>query len=134
IVFVDAAHEGLRVSIGGGKTIRLGEAAQGRAIPEPRRNLTAADAPAIPSGGLPAEPKNLDSAFKVLSPDAQIAHLWAQRQPGVYDAQTSETQWSEEYFAKWLAASQKGVLGAIPVIVLSPAGQKYERAEGQRNL
>ena len=75
-------------------------------------------------------------------------HLWAQQLPGVYDAENSETQWSEEYFAKWLATPQAGVLGAIPVIVLSRADGGYrdgdsdipaaqlekERKEGQAKL
>src|SRR5205814_2331253 len=75
-------------------------------------------------------------------------HLWAQRLPGVYDAQNSETQWSGEYFAKWLATPQAGVLGKIPVIIVSRADGGYkdgdseipaahleeERKEGQAKL
>lgn len=134
IVFVDAAHEGLRVPIGGGKTIRLGEGAQRRQIPEPRHTLSASDAVTIRATDLPPEVGNLDPAFDVLRPEAQAAHGWAQQQPAIYDAQASETQWSEEYFAKWLANPQDGTLGAIPIVVLSPANQDAERAEGQRSL
>jgi hypothetical protein len=57
-------------------------------------------------------------------------------------------QWSDEYFAKWLATPQAGVLGTIPVIVLSRADGGYrdgdsdipaaqlekERKEGQAKL
>lgn len=86
--------------------------------------------------------------YKALPPDQQTMQLWAQRLPGVYDAQNSETQWPDEYFAKWLATPQAGVLGAIPLIVLArvnggyrdggsdiPAAQlEKERKEGQAKL
>ena len=86
--------------------------------------------------------------FSVLPVDEQRKQLWAQQQPAVYDAQNSETGWSEEYFAKWLAAPQAGTLGSIPLIVLSrsdggykdgdsdiPAAQlEKERKEGQTEL
>ncbi len=92
--------------------------------------------------------KTLDPMFKVLPADELREQLWAQQQPAVYDAQNSETGWSEEYFAKWLAAPQAGTLGSIPLIVLSrfdggykdgdsdiPAAQlEKEREEGQAKL
>ena len=147
IVFVDAAHEGLRVGIGGGKTIRLGDGAKGRDIPAPHEDMSASDKPTVRAEDLP-EFKHLDSMYKALPPDQQTMHLWAQRLPGVYDGENSETQWSDEYFAKWLATPQAGVLGAIPLIVLSrvnggyrdgnsdiPATQlEKERKEGQAKL
>jgi pimeloyl-ACP methyl ester carboxylesterase len=148
IVFVDAAHEGQRVGIGGGKTIRLGDGAKGRDIPAPHEDTSVSDKPTVRAEDLPGELKHLDSMYKVLPPDQQTMHLWAQELPGVYDAENSETQWSEEYFAKWLATPQAGVLGAIPSIVLSrvnggyrdgssdiPAAQREkERKEGQAKL
>ncbi|HXN46213.1 MAG TPA: alpha/beta hydrolase [Bryobacteraceae bacterium] len=148
MVLVDAAHEGLRVGIGGGKTIRLGDGAKGTDIPPPHEESSAADQPTVRAEDLPAEFKTLDSMYKVLPPDSQTIHLWAQQLPGVYDAENSETQWSEEVFAKWLATPQAGVLGAIPVIVLSQADAGYkdgdfdfpaaqlekERREGQAKL
>jgi pimeloyl-ACP methyl ester carboxylesterase len=126
MVFVDAAHEGLRVGIGGGKTIRLGESAKGTEIPPPHEETSASDKPTLRADDLPKELETLDSMYKVLPPDEQTMHLWAQRLPGVYDAQNSETQWSDEYFAKWLATPQAGVLGKIPVIVLSRADGGYK--------
>jgi hypothetical protein len=88
---------------------------------------------------LPAEFKNLDPMYKVLPPDAQRIHLWAQQLPAVDDAQNSETEWSGEFFAKWLAAAQAGTLKAIPLVVLSradiPAAQmEQERKAGQAML
>src|SRR3984893_14217840 len=43
IVFVDAAHEGMRVGVGGRATIRLGEDAKGRSIPPPHENTKDSD-------------------------------------------------------------------------------------------
>jgi pimeloyl-ACP methyl ester carboxylesterase len=148
MVLVDAAHEGLRVGIGGGKTIRLGNGAKGRDIPQPREEMSASDKPMLRAEDLPEELKTLNPAYRVLPPNEQMMHFWAQRLPGVYDAENSETQWSDEYFAKWLATPQAGVLGAIPVIVLSQADGGYrdgdtdipaaqlekERKEGQAKL
>jgi len=148
MVFVDSAHEGLRVSIGPKKTLRLGEDAKGMPIPKPREALEPSDKPGTRSEDLPPELKNLDPMFKVLPELEQQMQLWAQQQPGVYDAQQSETQWSGEYFARWLAAPQAGTLGDIPVVVLSRAEGGYtdadldisaaqyeqERKQGQRNL
>jgi pimeloyl-ACP methyl ester carboxylesterase len=126
MVLVDAAHEGLRVGIGGGKTIRLGDGAKGTPIPSPHEETSASDKPTVRAEDLPAKFKNLDAAYKVLPQAEQAMHLWAQQLPGVYDAENSETQWSDEYFAKWLAAPQAGVLGTIPVIVLSRADGGYK--------
>jgi pimeloyl-ACP methyl ester carboxylesterase len=148
IVFVDAAHEGLRVGIGGGKTIRLGDGAKGRDIPAPHEDMSASDKPMVRAEGLTDEFKRLDSMYRVLPPDQQTMQLWAQRLPGVSDAENSETQWPDEYFTKWLATPQAGVLGAIPLIVLSrvsggyrdgnsdiPAAQlEKERKQGQGKL
>ncbi|HKR84248.1 MAG TPA: alpha/beta hydrolase [Terriglobales bacterium] len=148
MVLVDAAHEGLRVPVGPKKTLRLGEDAKGAPIPVPHESMDAADKIAIRAEDLPAELKNLDPMFKVLPEAEQLMQVWAQQQPGVYDAQQSETQWSGEYFRKWLVSPQAGMLGNIPVIVLSraeggygdaeldiPASQfEQERTEGQRKL
>ncbi len=132
MVLVDAAHEGLRVGIGGGKTIRLGDGAKGMDIPAPREQTSASDQPTVRAEDLPEEFKILDAMYKVLPPDEQAMHLWAQRLPGVYDAENSETQWSGEYFARWLAAPQAGVLGTIPVIVMSRADGGYR--DGDSNI
>ena len=146
MVFVDAAHEGLRVPIGRKKTLRLGDDAKGTPIPATHETLAPSDKPTIRAEDLPAELKNLDPMFKPLPEAQQQMQLWAQQQPGVYDAQQSETQWSGEYFAKWMASPQIGTLGSIPVVILSraeggygdldvPASQlEQERKDGQRML
>jgi pimeloyl-ACP methyl ester carboxylesterase len=148
MVLVDAAHEGLRVGIGGKKTIRLGDGAKGISIPPPHEGMSASDKLAARTENLPAELKTLDPMYKVLPPDEQKMHLWAQLLPAVYDAENSETEWSGEYFAKWLATPQAGTLGTIPLIVLTRADGGYsdgaydtpaaqlekERKEGQAKL
>jgi pimeloyl-ACP methyl ester carboxylesterase len=148
MVLVDAAFEGQRVGIGGGKTIRLGEGAQGKEIPPPHETIGESDKVGPQPQPLPDELKTLDAMFKVLPADEQNMQLWAQQQWTVYDAENSETQWSEEYFAKWLASPQAGTLGKIPLIVLSravggykdgdadiPAAQlEQERKDGQAKL
>jgi pimeloyl-ACP methyl ester carboxylesterase len=129
MVFVDAAHEGLRVPVGPKKTLRLGEDAKGTPIPEPQESLDRPSKPTISAEDLPPELKNLASMFKVLPEAEQRMQVWAQQQLAVYDAQQSETQWSGEYFRKWLASPQAGTLGDIPVVVLSRAEGGYGDAD-----
>jgi pimeloyl-ACP methyl ester carboxylesterase len=148
IVLVDAAFEGERVGVGGKAMMRLGDGAKGISIPAPHEGMSASDKPVVRAEDIPEELKTLDPMYKVLPPDEQKMHLWAQLLPAVYDAQNSETEWSGEYFAKWLAKPQAGTLGAIPLIVLTraeggyrdgdydiPAAQlERERKEGQARL
>ena len=47
----------------------------------------------------------------------------------MYDAESSQTEWSTEYFAKWLATSQAGILGNMPLIVLTRAEGGYGNDE-----
>jgi len=129
MVQVDAAFEGERVGIGGGKTIRLGEGAKGVPIPAPHEQMADSDKSTLPAMDLPDELKKLDPMFRTLPAAEQAMQLWAQQQLGVYDAQNNETQWSEETFAKWLASSQAGSLGTIPLIVLSRANGGYSDAD-----
>jgi pimeloyl-ACP methyl ester carboxylesterase len=147
MVLVDAAFEGERVGIGGGITIRLGDGAKGLAIPPAREEMKAEDRPtSLPQ--LPPElGHTLDPMYKVLPAAGQKLQLWAQSQAILYDAESSQLEWSGEYFSKWLAAPQKGVLGAIPLVVLTRADGGYgndadvpaaqwerERKEGQAKL
>ncbi len=147
MVLVDAAFEGQRVGIGGGKTMRLGDGAKGTNVPAPREEIKESDKPAV-HGEVAAEAAQpLDPMYKVLPPEAQRLQLWAQALPEMEDAESSQREWSGEYFAKWLARPQSGTLGAIPLIVLTraeggydnnqdvPAAQlEKERKEGQAKL
>src|SRR3954454_18659631 len=81
IVLVDAAHEGLRVGIGGKNTMRLGQFAKGRAIPPPHEELRDTDKPSNGAMDASAGPAELDAMYKVLPPAQQALQRWAQSQP-----------------------------------------------------
>ena len=149
MVLVDSAFEGMRVGIGGGKTMRLGEDAKGRVIPPPREKMKDSDKTVAAAGAdsAPGTPEPLDAMYNVLPAAEQKFQLWAQALPGVRDAEGSQIEWSGEYFGKWLAKSQSGALGSMQLIVLSraeggydngqdvPAAQlEKERMEGQAKL
>jgi len=147
LVLVDSAHEGMRVSVGGKQTIRLGESAHGREIPQPREEMTAADKFTPTANDPPQLPAKLDPMYKSLPPAEQKLQIWAQALPAIEDAENSQREWSEVYFAQWLAKPREGALGAIPLIVLTRADGGYkddldvsaaqmeqERKDGQARL
>lgn len=124
MVQVDAAFEGMRVGIGGGKTLRLGEDAKGRIIPAPHEEMAESDKPVLPPEA-PQSPQQLDQLYRVLPEADQKLQLWAQSLPVIQDAEASQTDWSGEYFAKWMKTSQAGTLGSIPLVVLTRADGGY---------
>ena len=145
LVLVDSAHEGMRVGVGGKQTIRLGVNAAAREIPSPREDMNEADRTSAPEGD-PASAK-LDRLYKRLPVKEQKLQLWAQGQPSLEDAESSQREWSEVYFGQWLAKPEERSLGKIPLVVLSraeggftedldvPATQmERERREGQAKL
>jgi len=145
LVLVDSAHEGMRVGVGGKQTIRLGAGAQAREIPSPHEQMAEADRTG-PRGADPT-PTKLDSLYKRLPTREQKMQLWAQAQPSLEDAENSQREWSEIYFAQWLAKPSEGSLGMMPLVVLSradggytedldvPAAQmEQERKDGQVKL
>lgn len=145
LVLVDSAHEGMRVGVGGKQTIRLGMNAQAREIPKAHEDIVDSDRASLKGGDPP--PAKLDRLYKHLPVREQKLQLWAQVQPSVEDAENSQREWSEVYFAQWLAKSGEGSLGKLPLIVLSPAEGGYtedldvpavqmeqERKEGQVKL
>jgi pimeloyl-ACP methyl ester carboxylesterase len=123
MVFVDTVHEDQRVVIQG-KAVQLRATAEGRPIPPAREKLTAAERtarkPLVPSPGGAVRPP-LDR----LPPTEQKLSLWAAAQTGVEDAENSERTWSPEYLKKWHETPQKGILGAIPLVVLTRAEGGY---------
>jgi pimeloyl-ACP methyl ester carboxylesterase len=129
MVLVDAAFEGQRVGVGGGKTIRLGESGKGVAIPPPREEMRESDR--VPFNERVAQKSApLDAMYKVLPDAEQKMQLWAQSLPQTDAAETSQREWSEEYFAKMLSHPQTGTLGHIPLIVLTRAEGGYgERSD-----
>jgi len=146
LVLVDSAHEGMRVGVGGKQTIRLGENAQHREIPPPHEEMAATDQFTPPANDPPPMTK-LDPLYKSLPPADQKLQIWAQALPAIEDAENSQREWSEVYFAEWLVKPRDGALGAIPLVVLSreqggytedldvPASQmEQERKDGQAKL
>jgi pimeloyl-ACP methyl ester carboxylesterase len=129
MVQVDAALEGARVGIGGGKTMRLGEGAKGLAIPRPRETMKDSDKPAAHAAAEPPAEQPLDAMYKVLPPKQQKWQLWAQALPAMEDAEGSQMEWSGEYFAKWLATPQDGSLGSMPLVVLTRAKGGYDNSQ-----
>ena len=129
MVQVDAAFEGARVGIGGGKTMRLGADAKGVAIPAPHEEMKDSDKPAAHAGGEPPAEQPLDAMYKALPPEQQKWQLWAQALPAMDDAEGSQMEWSGEYFAKWLATPQEGSLGSIPLVVLTRAEGGYDNSQ-----
>jgi pimeloyl-ACP methyl ester carboxylesterase len=148
IVLVDSSFEGQRVGIGGKAMMRLGDGAKGRSIPPPSEDMKESDKPLVKGNATPHAQQPLDPMYNVLPPVQQKLQLWAQSLPEIEDAENSQREWSGEYFAKWLATSQAGKLGAIPLVVLTraeggysdgdydiPAAQlEKERNEGQAKL
>lgn len=147
MVQVDAAFEGMRVGIGGGKTIRLGDDAKGRSIPAPRAKMNASETPTLSASPASQDPQRLAPLYNALPESDRQRQLWAQSLPELQDAEGSQTDWSGEYFAQWLKMSQSGTLGSMPLLILTraeggygqnqdvPAAQlEQERKEGQAML
>jgi len=147
LILVDASFEGQRVGIGGKATMRLGDDAKGKSIPPPHEEMKESDRAAPRSDPAPPQHQALDPMYNVLPPAQQKMQLWAQALPEIEDAENSQREWSGEYFAKWQATPQTGILGPIPLIVLTraeggydndldiPAAQlEKERKEGQAKL
>jgi len=147
MVLVDAAHEGMRISIGGKNTVRLGEGAKAMPIPEPHEQMRAADRPTDSSTAPPPPPQPLEPLYQKLPASNQKLHLWAQNLSTLDETEDNERQWSEIYYAEWLAAPLQRPLGAFPLIVLTraeggygedfdvPAAQmEKERKQGQAKL
>jgi len=129
MVQVDAAFEGMRVGIGGGKTMRLGADAKGRAIPPARETMKDSDRPAVHAAAESPAEQQLDAMYRVLPSEQQRWQLWAQALPAMEDAEGSQMEWSGEYFAKWLATPQDGSLGSLPLVVLTRAEGGYDNSQ-----
>ena len=129
LVLVDSAVEGMRVGIGGKQTIQLGVNVKPREIPAPRETLNDSDKPQAPPGNQPQPANELEPLYKSLPPAQQKLHLWAQSLPGVEDAENSQREWSEQYFALWLADPHRTSLGKLPLLVLTRENGGYEDAD-----
>ena len=125
---------------------RIRDSATGRTIPPPRLEVQPNEKSAnsvSPSSTAANEP--LDPPHLKLPQPNQAIDNWATAQPFLETAENSQKEWSSEYLALQHSTPQKGILGAIPLIVLTrsqaykdldvPAAQlEAERLATQRLL
>ncbi len=124
LVFVDAAGEDSRYTFRG-KAILMRSGAKGATIPLPRENMLDSDKTSMNHQTSQQSTQPLDSLYDPLPPIEKRLQLWAQSLPGIDVAENSQREWSPEYLQKWHDAPQAGILGAIPVIVLTRAHGGY---------
>jgi pimeloyl-ACP methyl ester carboxylesterase len=116
LVLVEIVSEQQYIPMGPAHAGRIRDDAKGREIPAPHEELRATDkAAAAPA----AEPAPIEPPYDRLPPREQRLHAWAASQPSVQAAEDSQREWSAEYFARWADRAQKGVLGSLPLIVLT---------------
>lgn len=122
ILLVDTVHEDQRIPIMGKATL-LRASATGRPIPAPRLALSADDPKPqfVPAGNDPVGPPQ-----DKLPPANQKIDQWAAAQPNLRAMAQSELDWSPESLALMAASSQKGSLGARPLIVLTREHGGYD--------
>jgi pimeloyl-ACP methyl ester carboxylesterase len=117
LVLIEAAFEGMRVNIGGSRTIRLGDGVRMREIPAPREQMRSSDELLAESAG--SKQGALDPLYAPLPLADRRLQIWAQQLPNLQTAEDSQREWSDQYFARQLAQSQTGSLGDLPLIVLT---------------
>lgn len=115
LVFVDIVSEQQYIPMGP-HAGRIGDDAKGREIPAPHEDLRATEKVTTARA---AAPIAIEPPYDRLPAREQHLHAWAAAQPSVETAEDSQREWSAEYFARWAATSQKGVLGDVPLIVLT---------------
>jgi pimeloyl-ACP methyl ester carboxylesterase len=136
LVFVDIVGEHQYIRMGPQAGL-IGDGAKGRSIPTPRSGRGPRALVSDASGAS----ATLEAPYDRLPPEQQRLRAWAAAQPGLAAVEDSQREWSAEYFARWMATSQKGTLGNIPLIVLTRAeggwgSDDVERArrDAQRQL
>jgi pimeloyl-ACP methyl ester carboxylesterase len=129
VVLVDAVHPEQQISMGGGKTARLFELAQGRPIPAPhwRKSNSAARAPK--SEGAVAT-QTLPEPFQRLPPRDQEAYRYFSRSALLPLVERSQGTWSEETMAIWKKTPPQ--LGSTPILVLSRSRGNDSSRETER--
>jgi pimeloyl-ACP methyl ester carboxylesterase len=122
LVLVDIVSEHQYIPTGPSHAGRIRDDAKGREIPAPRESMPAIRDRAANSA---TQPGAIEPPYDRLPAREQRLHAWAAAQPSVEAAENSQREWSAEYFARWAATSQKGVLGAVALIVLTRAHGGY---------
>jgi pimeloyl-ACP methyl ester carboxylesterase len=124
MVLVDSPQEDQRIPMGP-HAGRVRDFARGRAIPPARLELKAGEQGAKRAGA-PASTEALDAAHRKLPAEDQAVDLWARALPSLREAEESQKEWSSESLALMHRAPQKGILGAMPLLVLTRARGGYE--------
>jgi pimeloyl-ACP methyl ester carboxylesterase len=128
LVLAESVSENQPITIPHG-VLRLFEGARGAPIPEPRESMLPEDRPP-PSGPAPAGADELSPIYARLPEKAQQFRRWAQALTAIDDAEASQREWSVEYFARWHAVPQDGILGDLPLIVLTREKGGYGEGHG----
>ena len=116
LVLVEIVSEHQYIPMGPGHAGLIKDDAKGREIPAPREDMRATDTPPAAAA---VQPAAIEPPYDRLPPREQRLHAWAASQPAMEAAEDSQREWSAEYLARWAARSQKGTLGALPLIVLT---------------
>ncbi|HEY2804702.1 MAG TPA: alpha/beta hydrolase [Gemmatimonadales bacterium] len=127
VVFVDAVQEDQRV-VYGGQPHRIRDSARGRPFPAPRIALDTAML--ARARGKPAEQVSdtLEAPLDRMPAEAQRLWKWANAQPLLRLAQSSEIDWSPEELARMHdeRRANRQSLGSIPVVVLARTSGGYD--------
>ncbi len=138
MVLVDAVQEDQIIQMGEKVAARVRDSATGKAIPEPD---LLGPIPSVPAGaGIRGDlPTKLPPDYDPLPEKYRKVQLWAQFLPELEVAESSQLEWSPESMALMHSTPQEGILGDIPLIVLSrkvpgyPEGLNIPAAELDRN-
>ena len=107
----------------GGKAVLLKDSATGKPISQP--NLSG-EIPVIQGTAKNAPEEPLPDVYFALPVWLQQLHRQFSTKPELDAAESSQRDWSAEYFAAWDRVPQTGLLGAKPLIVMTRAASGYE--------
>jgi pimeloyl-ACP methyl ester carboxylesterase len=122
IILVDTVSEEQRIPMGPKHAGLIRDDAKGNPIPAPRLEEKPEEKE-VQSG--PPSTVQLDEDHRKLPKEYQLVDLWAGAQPALELTEYSQTAWSAEYMAKWHNTPQKGILGTIPLLVLTRENGGY---------
>ena len=123
MVLVDIVHEDQRIPMGP-KAARVRDFASGRPIPKPREALLPSDR--SPASRAPKSLGKIQPPYDQLPEREQRLHLWAESLHALEEAESSQKDWSSESMALFHASPQDGILGRLPLTVLTRA-EGYDR-------
>ena len=122
VVLVDIVHEDQRIPMGP-RAARIRDFATGRPIPKPREELPASDAVSVSVNAQAIHA--VEPPYTRLPEREQRLHQWAAALPPLAIAENSQKDWSAESMADFHSKSQAGILGNIPLVVLTRANGGY---------